>query len=273
MAVSIGCLFINTSCEYDEIADVEYPKSLIYLPIATDGNISSDGIYTIDAGASTAWVSPTPGQPLKYKVDKGGNKFIIPLSVYRSGTGNMISHSATATITLDADTINSLITSGKFTDIEILPLEKVKYTSSVGISKKENEGHFDITVDLDFLRSDAPKKYAIGVTISESTENINEKLKTGIVVIDTRITIPIAGFEPQLAGSSTNTFSFTNTSLYWDCFSGNNAFIWDFGDGSATSNEVNPQHQYSAAGSYQGTLTVKGITGETVSISKTISVK
>lgn len=269
----LSCLLMNTSCEYDKIADVEFPGSLIYLPIATNGNISTNGVYTINTGASTAWISPTPGQPLKYSVVQGENKFIIPLGVYRSGVGSTISHSATAKISLNTDTVAKLIGNGGLSGVEVLPSGKMQFPTSVNISKKENEGAFEIVVDLDFLRLDAPKKYAIGITISESTEKINRELSTGIVVIDTRIMIPVANFEAQLVGSSTDTFSFNNTSLYWDFFSGEKAFTWNFGDGNTTSNETNPQHKYSTLGDYLVTLTVKGVIGESVIISKSISVK
>lgn len=92
-------------------------------------------------------------------------------------------------------------------------------------------------------------------------------------MIDTKITIPVATFTTQLDGSSFDTFVFTNSSLYWDFFSGEEPFSWDFGDGSAISHEINPKHQYGAVGDYNVTLTVRGITGETVTVTNTVSVK
>ena len=49
---------------------------------------------------------------------------------------------------------------------------------------------------------------------------------------------------------------FTNTSLYVypDSIDGG-YYEWDFGDGSALSNEVNPVHTYTEAGEYQVKLT------------------
>lgn len=124
-----------------------------------------------------------------------------------------------------------------------------------------------------FLRKDAPKKYAMGIVISDENNRVNKQLNTGIILIDTKITIPVATFTTQLDGSSFDTFVFTNSSLYWDFFSGEEPFSWDFGDGSAISHEINPKHQYGAVGDYNVTLTVRGITGETVTVTNTVSVK
>lgn len=40
------------------------------------------------------------------------------------------------------------------------------------------------------------------------------------------------------------------------------SYIWDFGDGTATSTETNPQHQYANVGDYTVTLTAKNAYGE-----------
>lgn len=52
LVTAICFLFAGTSCQYDEIVDIPYPESLVYLPIAVNGSISPDGIYTIEEGAS-----------------------------------------------------------------------------------------------------------------------------------------------------------------------------------------------------------------------------
>ena len=43
---------------------------------------------------------------------------------------------------------------------------------------------------------------------------------------------------------------------------------WDFGDGSAKSNEWNPRHVYSAKGTYYVTQTTQNTNGETVEVYK-----
>lgn len=59
--------------------------------------------------------------------------------------------------------------------------------------------------------------------------------------VTARFTTPPQGCVPYLA-------QFENTSL------GGQTFIWDFGDGSPLSNEVNPTHLYTSTGNYQITL-------------------
>ncbi len=48
LVTAICFLFAGTSCQYDEIVDIPYSESLVYLPIAVNGSISPDGIYTIE---------------------------------------------------------------------------------------------------------------------------------------------------------------------------------------------------------------------------------
>ena len=112
LVTAICFLFAGTSCQYDEIVDIPYPESLVYLPIAVNGSISPDGIYTIEEGASTAWVSPTPGQPMKYTVRNADNAFVIPLGIYRSGTGKTIKGSVNVSVMLNTDTVQTLIDNG-----------------------------------------------------------------------------------------------------------------------------------------------------------------
>lgn len=52
------------------------------------------------------------------------------------------------------------------------------------------------------------------------------------------------------------TTSFTNTTV------GGDRFIWDFGDGSPTSNEINPTHTYDLPGTYTVTLTATNDCGD-----------
>jgi len=268
-----GLILINTSCKYDEIVDTIYPDSVIYLPITVNGSIATNGIYTINEGASAAWVSPTPGQPLKYNVNKASNEFIIPLGVYRSGTENKITKEITVDLALNQDTVLALINLGKLTGVSALPADKLQLPNTIVIQPGKNNSMFNLVLDLNFLRTDAPKKYAFAVTISSASDSVNSTLNTAIVVIDTQITIPKAQFTTKLTGSSIDTYTFTNSSLYWDLFSGEEAFSWNFGDGSPVSNETNPEHKFNASGQYSVTLTVKGIAGETTSVTNITTVQ
>lgn len=77
-----------------------------------------------------------------------------------------------------------------------------------------------------------------------------------------------AGFTPStLAASFPATIRFTNQSV--GEISG---YLWNFGDGSATSTETNPSHVYASEGSYTVTLTVSGAGNVTSTKSQTVAV-
>jgi PKD repeat protein len=75
--------------------------------------------------------------------------------------------------------------------------------------------------------------------------------------------LPTAGFTFLSAGGEVK---FTNTST------NGTSFTWNFGDGSPVSNEQNPQHSYTATGSYTVELTVLNNCGATT-IQQTVSVE
>ena len=50
-----------------------------------------------------------------------------------------------------------------------------------------------------------------------------------------------------------------------ECNAGQPSYKWDFGDGSASSAEVNPTHTYTKPGDYTATVTVTGANGATSS--------
>ncbi len=70
---------------------------------------------------------------------------------------------------------------------------------------------------------------------------------------------PKAIFSYVLDGPS-KTVTFTNTSVESD------SYVWDFGDGSATSTETNPVHTYAADGIYSVSLTATNSAGSNVKI-------
>ena len=73
---------------------------------------------------------------------------------------------------------------------------------------------------------------------------------------------PVANFSSdKQTGSFPLTVSFKDTSF------NANKFLWDFGDGS-NSTEVNPVHTYTSAGSYNVTLTVQNNHGEDTKVLK-----
>ncbi|MDO8366277.1 MAG: PKD domain-containing protein [Saprospiraceae bacterium] len=74
---------------------------------------------------------------------------------------------------------------------------------------------------------------------------------------------PTPGFTYQIGGL---TAVFTNTSSNGD------SYLWDFGDGSDTSTDVNPNHTYTQPDSYTVTLSVTNECG-TVTITQTVVVE
>lgn len=80
-----------------------------------------------------------------------------------------------------------------------------------------------------------PGVYQIVLTVSNAAGTATA---TSTVTVNT---VPTAGFTSTNAGLSVQ---LTNTST------GGSSYLWDFGDGSPTSTEVNPVHDYAATGSY-----------------------
>jgi PKD repeat protein len=280
-------LFISlNSCEYDEIANAPYPDSLIYLPAAVEGSVARGGIYTVNEGASTKWVSPTPGQPLKYAVNKTNNEFIVPLSVYRSGFEAGISGNISVNIAVNTDTVANLNASGRLLSalseagytnpkVEFLSVDKLKIPGSVQIEKGKNNASFQLILDLNFLKTNAPAKklYILAITISSADGEVNPLLNTAIIAIDPIVTVPVAEFSSQLSGSSSNEISFDNTSRFWDFFSNEEVFSWNFGDATAIVHDIHPVHTYAAPGEYAVILEMKGIAGDTASATKNIKIE
>ncbi len=108
-------------------------------------------------------------------------------------------------------------------------------------------------------------------TVSVTAYNYCDQ--TTATVSNIRIyTSPVAQFTPSsTTGCKNNPISFNNQTLSgfgYNC-NGNASFLWDFGDGSI-STQTNPQHSYNATGTYTVVLTasngVCGISTDTATI-------
>lgn len=251
----LGAVIILSSCKkYQEIASANFPDQLIYMPAATNGN------YEINSISQPTGNTPTQGEPFRFTIDLTNKKFIVPLSVYRSGINNKGGFNVN--IAINTDTITNLITIGNLTDTDILHSGKYSIPSSINMSDGQESVPFDLSIDLDYLRNNFGKEFvALGVGISSTERKSNPKLSTTIVIIDTKILKPTAEFTFNVEAKK---IDFTNTSQ----FSKN--CLWDFGDGTPTSTDIAPSHTFSNAGTYTVTLTAIGITGDEDKSMKTV---
>ncbi|MGV8090446.1 MAG: discoidin domain-containing protein [Mangrovibacterium sp.] len=246
--LTFGLIFSLYSCEYEKIVDADYPDQTIYMPAA------KNGIYTIDNTPSPTLADPTSGYPYLFVVDVENNAFNIPLAVYRSGLGNK--GKFTVNVSVNTDTVASLLASGELSDTEILPSGKYSLASSVDVLNGQETGKFNLSVDLDFLKSNAPgKKYALGVEIDSPERNINPDLKCVVVLIDTKIMIPSANFTYKVDPDDWHKIIFTSTSSYAVSSS------WDFGDGSVVTG-TSASYTFPDVGVYPVKLTVTGLAGD-----------
>jgi len=251
-----GAVLLLASCQkYKDVADADYPDQLIYMPAAIGGN------YLINSISYSTGDTPTPGAPFRFTVDLANNKFIVPLSVYRSGVNNKGGFNVD--IAVNTDTVTNLLTAGTLTDTGILPASNYSIPSSVNIPDGKEVISFDLVIDLNYLRTSATQYIALGVGVSSTERKSNPKLETSVVVIDTQIMRPIPDFTFSM---DVKKVDFANNSQ----FSKN--YIWDFGDGTATSSDTEPTHTYLNAGTYTVILKAIGITGDEDKSIKTATV-
>ncbi|MDX9880601.1 MAG: discoidin domain-containing protein [Prolixibacteraceae bacterium] len=239
---------IFTSCNDFEtdIRSADYPEQKIYMPTAYD-----DGIYMIDKITKRVGDTPTEGQPYRYTVDLETRKFNVPLAAFRGGIDKK--GAVKVDIAVNTDTVSRLIEAGDLEDAEILPSAKYTVDQTVEIGDGKDYAGFVLAVDIDFLRSKAPdKKLAVGIGIS--SEQRKDTLSTTVVVIDTKMFLPVPDFSYKV-GDTWKELSFTNTSSYAV------SYTWDFGDGSK-STEESPVHTFPGRGKYMVTLKAKGLVGD-----------
>lgn len=243
------------SCEKSEsVADADYLPQKVYLPAANTSN-SPTGVYFVNAVA-------VPGQTFRYKIDLPNAKFQIPLAVYRSGVDKK--RRISANLVMNVDTVAKLLlVPGKFpAGTEVLPADKYTITPTVDIPDGADNGQFSIDVDLNFLRANLTKKFAVAVKVN-SPQVSASSLNNAVILIDPAFLVPTANFNSSV---SAKVASFSNSSL--------NAvrYSWNYGDGTALSTLKDASHTYAASGTYVVSLTVFGALGDVNKSVKSVSV-
>jgi len=254
VCVGVFCFF---SCEFKEIADAEYTAPTIYIPVAVNG------IYVLKDTIATG------SRNIRYQIDIPNKKFIVPMSVYRSGINNK--GSLNIDISVNNDTINKLIAEGNLVDsngrnLELIPSDKYTLTPSVVIENGEEWKSIILEVDLNYISTKANKRLALAVTVKSPQIETSPKLGTAIIEIDTRFLVPTPNFSYTISRTNDKIIIFTNTSSYALTYQ------WNMGDGS-TSNQKTPNpHTYANYAIYPVSLTVTGITGIPVTITRNIQI-
>lgn len=232
-------LALLASCKYDKVADGTYPDQKIYFPAAREGNR-----FVVNA-------VPEANKPYRFEIKD--NKFKIPLSVYRGGVTT--DGSFTAGITVDNDTVNSLITNGVLLTTELLPANQYTVTNSVTVGSGEDGAPFDLSINLEYLLANLTMQKAVCLRLAGSGVTTSATLNKVIIILNPAILIPTAAFNTSIVDGNPKNLRFNNTSANGVKYS------WNFGDGG-TSTEKSPAHLYAAAGTYTVTLVTEGVTGE-----------
>ena len=166
-------LCVISACEYQRVADVDYPDQVLYLPA------SVEGVFDVDKKVVCVSV-PTEGCPNRYWVDDANNQLVIPMGVYRSGinnSGDVIVH-----IKANSDTINSLIDSNVLLGTMLIPRDKMIFPESVVVLDGNDLGVFNLLIDLNFIKEN-PFNCAIGIEIESDDREVNQLLNTAVVHI------------------------------------------------------------------------------------------
>jgi hypothetical protein len=242
-----GCASLLVSCEYQDVADADYPAPKLYMPAALNG------IFTIDDIPRRVDFLPTPGMAYRFKIDVANNKLIVPLGVYRSGLDR--SDNVTADISVNADTVTNLIVASMVPDgTFIIPSSNYSMPPSIDVPSGADVADFNLEIDLNYLHSFADTVLALGVGISSSQIEVNPMYATTIVLIYTKILNPFADFSANIDATDKSKVTFTNNSIYAM------RYLWDFGDG-ATDTVKTPVHIFASPDTYNVKLTAVGVLG------------
>lgn len=128
----------------------------------------------------------------------------------------------------------------------------------------------DFPIPHTFTRFNCPGGNIVRLTITTSCGSTF--LTAGPIII---LDVPVIDFSVNSIVCANTSTSFRNNTIagYTNDCSTLNVYTWDFGDGSAVSRAVNPNHVYTTPGNYTITLEAETPCGVGNSISKTICVE
>lgn len=115
-----------------------------------------------------------------------------------------------------------------------------------------------------------PGNKTVSLTITDATQNAVETKVNYITVTSSTSAEPMVVDFTFNPGAIEHQVDFSsNVAPYDQSYN----YVWEFGDGTGSSWQANPNYQYSGAGAYTVTLTATNIiTGETGSVSKVVTV-
>jgi len=230
---------LAVSCKYNEIVEASYPDQKVYFPAAREGRFMVNSIAE-------------PGKPFRYEVNTEQGKFNIPLSVFRGAVRK--SGAIAVNIQANNDTINALITDGTLLNTELLPTDQYTLPAAVQINNNQESAEIALRINMAYLIANPGKQKALCLKLTGSSVSTNPVLDKLVLLIDPIIFTPVAMFQATPKTGDPKTISFANQSKYALKYS------WNFGD-NGTSELKSPEHKYTAAGTYEVTLTAEGIAG------------
>lgn len=253
--------FLIQSCEYREVYDAgsEYPEDKVYI-----AGVYESVIYKVDA------IRETENAPFRYKIDAQNNRLLIPMGVYRGSVWSK--KEVTVNLAVSNDTIQGLIESEALVDDdgsvpEILPEGKYTFDEVLHFDKGEDLAITNLSIDIPFLLENLDKRYALGIKIVSSNVDINES--KSLIVFDIKAGLIEAqpDFTYEIDEDNPLKIWLTNTSVF--CLD----YEWDFGDGSPTINEQDPEsHEFPTTGRYNVKLTSTGTRGNKVVMTKLVHI-
>lgn len=155
-------------------------------------------------------------------------------------------------------------------DGTIVTYTQAQLESSIYYNASNPPASQDFPIPHTFTRFNCPSGDVVVLTITTSCGQ--SVLTAGPIII---LDAPITNFNVTSIACANTSVYFNNTTIagYTNDCSTVDVYTWDFGDGSPTSNAVNPSHVYTNPGTYTATLSSVTPCGIGATVSRTICVE